>query len=216
MCDPSVPFNCDNYCRQMVGAGGDCGPGPWLYPTSEACLARCRQFSRGPEDTLGDTLECRVWAINVGEQSLVDGAKALYCPNAGASGGSLCTDAVRDGSVSQCSLYCKLRRQFCPARYLVAGGAYSGCGAQCAAYSAGELACRMKHVLIAARSTVPEIHCDHDTLCASAGLAAATRRGHGHAVLGRVVGMVKARLAAAGDVESHAGGEESDGEHIGL
>lgn len=172
MCDPSVPFDCTSYCAQMTEPDrSDCGPGPWNFNSKKDCLSYCTQAKRGVRDTLDDTLECRILAINIGEQSLYSKSQMEFCPSAGASGGKFCKSDVMD---QPCKLYCDWMDKFCGYRPSQQTYNQEDCLSICEGWprtgSLGDtqgntLQCRLKYMAVAARSTVPEIACNHDLLC---------------------------------------------------
>jgi hypothetical protein len=118
MCDASVEYSCEGYCRSVVGADGDCGAGPWQFPSQAQCMQQCTGYRGAAVDSLfGDSLQCRVFYLNLAEQSLFPNKQSLYCPNTGASGGRLCADDPALGPERRggCEVYCALMERFCTA-----------------------------------------------------------------------------------------------------
>lgn len=229
MCDNSVPLTCDGYCRHMVQPGGDCGEGPFLFDTPEQCAEACNTMSDGPLDTLRDTLQCRVLFINIGEQSQYPRAKEELCPQAGATvvvtvaeggiGKAYCVGSGKEepAAEEQCETYCSWMAKFCPADLHPTASATDAaeCKQKCLALprsgapgdaTGNTLQCRMKFVAVAARSTLPEIHCAHDMLCVDGGGAPA-----GYAVLDTVAAAVAERMKSL-EERLAAGSGEHEGD----
>eukprot|EP00746_Dinoflagellata_sp_MGD_P001969 gnl/MRDRNA2_/MRDRNA2_103783_c0_seq1.p1 gnl/MRDRNA2_/MRDRNA2_103783_c0~~gnl/MRDRNA2_/MRDRNA2_103783_c0_seq1.p1 ORF type:complete len:335 (-),score=44.57 gnl/MRDRNA2_/MRDRNA2_103783_c0_seq1:133-1137(-) len=168
MCEPSVVFDCSDYCSMMADPkGGDCGPGPWQFKSEDDCMKSCKQYRRGVIDTLDDTLECRILAINIGEQSVYPQAIEQFCPSAGASGGAFCTS---DAMANPCRTYCSWMEKFCGQPADENYNCLQTCEAWPRTGSPGDtsgntLQCRLKYMAVAARSTIPEIPCEHESLC---------------------------------------------------
>jgi len=156
MCDNSVPHNCDAYCGQM-SEEGDCGPGKWVYPDPEACQKRCQAFKQAPTDSMrGDSLQCRLLYINIGEQSTYPKAKPEFCPNAGAES-AMCKDGAQHDT---CEDYCAWNTKFCGSNETS-----TDCLQYCRALNPTQRACHLKYVAVAARCTVPAVPCYHRTVC---------------------------------------------------
>eukprot|EP00656_Telonema_subtile_P049219 TRINITY_DN6067_c0_g2_i1.p1 TRINITY_DN6067_c0_g2~~TRINITY_DN6067_c0_g2_i1.p1 ORF type:complete len:301 (-),score=57.45 TRINITY_DN6067_c0_g2_i1:190-1092(-) len=158
LCDPSVPYNCDAYCGQL-GAEGDCGQGPW-NAEEEECNTACEQFPRGTKDSIrGNSLECRILYVNIGEQSSMPGAKGKYCPHSGIKS-DMCT-APADGHHA-CDDYCEFNKDFCGSTETT-----EECSQYCRALDKDALKCHMKYVAVAGRCTEEDVPCAHRAACAA-------------------------------------------------
>jgi len=157
MCDASVPHSCDGYCGQMVGDEGDCGEGPWSYRDEKSCIKACKSFPRGQPDSMrGNSLECRLLYINIGEQSAYPKAKPEFCPFAGKDS-AMCSDGAE---VEECADYCEWNAKFCRS-----DESTEGCLAYCKKLPAEQRACHLKYVAAAARCTSPDVPCFHRQVC---------------------------------------------------
>merc|ERR1711871_257242 len=112
MCDASVPHDCDAYCGQ-ISSQGDCGRGPWNFRRHEDCSAACAKYKQdAPTDSMrGDSLQCRILYLNIGEQSMYHNAKQEFCPHAGEKS-KMCSDSSLFAA-SPCEDYCDWDDKFC-------------------------------------------------------------------------------------------------------
>lgn len=149
---------------------GDCGKGPWNPTDRMSCISVCRMWPAGATDDLvGNTLACRLHYVNAAEQSLVRGAKKLFCPNAALDGGGACTSAaIALGCKDLCT---KLEQSCKPGRDTgIENGIFpttSDCLKSCeelqpdtAPTLAGPtIGCFAKYVAVATRCTAPAVPC---------------------------------------------------------
>jgi len=163
MCDPSVAPNCDAYCGQL-GPEGDCGRGSWNQPEQQ-CEAACRGFKQAATDAMrGDSLQCRILYINIGEQSQLADAKSKFCPNAGVTSG-MCKAGKPEKS--ECQDYCDWNKDFCASPETTRSHETTPeCLSYCRNLNPEQLKCHLKYVAVAARSTVPQVPCMHREACA--------------------------------------------------
>lgn len=158
MCDNSVAHDCGSYCGQL-SEEGDCGQGPWNMEES-ACMKACKGYKNDPKltDSLrGDSLQCRIYYVNVGEQSRYPGAKKAFCPHAGHKS-EMCKAPPADHD--SCMDYCDLNAKFCSSKEGI-----DKCLSYCRGLSPEAKACHLRYVAIAGRCTVPEVPCYHRKVC---------------------------------------------------
>ena len=173
--------------------GGSAASPPYFFRSLGACLAACRSYGRGAADTFDDTLECRILLLNIGEQGAhcyfgataeEQGNKAFACPHVGKTAPAgvtpLCDSSFpRSGQAAHCARYCEWYAIAChgrppPFAAAATATAASACQNGCMALRfdgvpghmhGATVQCRLKAVAVAARSTVPDIHCSHDLIC---------------------------------------------------
>jgi len=209
MCDNSVSHECEAYCGQ-IDADGDCGRGPWNMKHGE-CLQACKGFKNDPKLTdsiRGDSLQCRIYYINVGEQSKYPNAKQAFCPFAGKAS-TMCKEPP--AGHDSCTDYCDLNAKFCKSSE---GG--DKCLSYCRALSPEAKACHLRYVAIAGRCTSPEIPCHHRQVCNEgkdmAGLGFETAKLEAPPKQAQQRGGAAAEEEEEPDQEENPDGEEDEGE----
>lgn len=184
LCDASVEHSCGAYCDAM-SRKGDCGKGPWNPTNRNSCISACRMWPAGTTDDLvGNTLACRLHYVNAAEQSLVRGAKKLFCPSAALDGGGACTSA---SIAPNCTGLCAKLEQICrPGRdtgiensiFTTTPDCINACEElqpdTAPSLSGPTIGCIAKYVAVATRCTAPAVPCNlMSRQCFSATAAAA-------------------------------------------
>ena len=114
------PLSCDDYCKLI---GKVCSGNSAVYEDTDQCKAVCKHFEVGePGDQTGDTLACRKYHV----QNAIS-SPSTHCAHAGPGGDGHCGDTV----VGNCTSYCELLNQVCPAEFALTLTDLEGCMADC-------------------------------------------------------------------------------------
>ena len=153
-------LTCDYYCTSVMTA---CTGDNAQYASMDACLDYCNVsgaiLGGALEDTVGNTLGCRIYHAGVASTTEPD----LHCAHAGPSGGNVCG--------TWCENYCSLASANCSGtnELFVDGDA---CAAACAAFpdtgapgavSGDNVQCKIYHLGVAGSDgeTSAAVHCPH-------------------------------------------------------
>ncbi|MBK8258796.1 MAG: hypothetical protein IPK82_39830 [Polyangiaceae bacterium] len=160
------PFSCETYCATIISV---CVGVNTQFSTEAACLNYCSTYPLGTEDdTIGNTLGCRLNVLKAGQAMIEPGE----CAAAGPAGNGACG--------SNCDSYCTSIMSICPDAFETKGDCTTFCPdiLSCGDYGFDPegttpdnptLQCRIYHLTVAARDGISPanptssqaLHCPH-------------------------------------------------------